>query len=173
MYLEVNPEVNPNAPLGKMHVACCTGMHEGMHFICAPSWSWIGFCFIFPHTFPNVYMRVGFGTFQLRYTYWNVPNVHPYSMWCISELSPLPLAVILGKPEQTTHSCSEWKGAFLYMYLHTYIICIRTPVRGRLKGTTQTAILHRPQLPVGYLDKPKPKPLMSGVYLDKPQRSKV
>ena len=48
-----------------------------------------------------------------------------------------------------------------------------SPVRGRLKGTTQTVILHRPQLPVGYLDKPQAKPLMSGIYLDKPQCSKA
>ena len=48
-----------------------------------------------------------------------------------------------------------------------------SPVRGRLKDTAQTVILHRPQLPVGYLDNPQTKPLMSGVYLDKPQCSKV
>ena len=65
-----------------------------------------------------------------------------------------------------------------YYLVHPHLllavfIAICSPVRGRLKGTAQTVILHRPQLPVGYLDNPQTKPLMSWVYLDKPQCSKV
>ena len=73
----------------------------------------------------------------------------------------------------TSHLCSIFILGLPPTYsieLHTRGNCNYSPVRGQLKGNAQNVILHRPQLPVGYLDKPQVKPLMSGVYLDKPQR---